>query len=74
MDSILPGGSGVVITGAGFGTTAGRVLLGKLPVTVLSWADTRIEGRVEPGVLGRSVTIDLWRPGNGWFTETWEAP
>lgn len=69
VDSIQSSGEQVTITGSGFGTAPGRVLLDKLPVLVLTWDETRITGRSEFAVLPR-LTLDLQRAGEGWHTQT----
>lgn len=73
IDSIQATGDlKVVLTGAGFGAAEGKVLLDKRPMAVLAWADGRIDCRMGQESVFERVVVDLWRPGEGWFTLMWE--
>ncbi len=71
VDSLENSGGQIILNGSGFGAAAGRVMLDKRPLTVVGWTDASITCLSRPEVkLGRLV-LDLWRPGEGWFTELW---
>lgn len=72
VDSILPSGEHVILTGAGFGPT-GLLLMDKRPMQVVSWEDSRIDCLMGQEKEFSRLVVDLWRPSEGWFTEAWEA-
>ena len=67
QNPVFPGegtiGSEITITGSGFGTKKGKVLLGNTPLTILGWGNDSIVCRLNKALAPGLYDVSIWPKG-----------